>query len=190
MKLEDLQLQPKDIARFWSKVNKNLAHGPQGECWLWTGATNRPKHSQWAYGFFRTCRGGIRATHYAHRLSYLLAGGEIEDGQVVMHSCDFSRCVNPAHLFAGQPFQNMHDKWAKGRSGYGGSFPVTCMFTLSRIAHRGGFTQAALAEESGIPLPTIARLWQNKAMHIDISILSRLSEVLGCAPGDFFEKAA
>ena len=97
--------------RFWSKVDKTPGYGPQGVCWLWTGATH-------ANGY-----GNFRATPYkegnisAHIVSWFLKTGEWpEEGLFVLHSCDVKACVNnEACLFLGTHADNMQDMSAKGR---------------------------------------------------------------------------
>ena len=54
---------------------------------------------------------------YAHRIVCSVVHGPIEDGKYVMHSCDNRRCINPEHLSAGWPFENVHDMLSKGRAG-------------------------------------------------------------------------
>lgn len=85
---------------FWARVNKTA------DCWLWTGPTNG------RYG-----RVGRRT--YAHRMSYELHHGRIPQGMFVMHTCDVTRCVNPAHLELGTPADNIQDAVAKGRMATG-----------------------------------------------------------------------
>lgn len=47
---------------------------------------------------------------YVYQVTYKLANGvKIEKGQVAMHSCNNSTCVNPAHIKLGTQAQNMAD---------------------------------------------------------------------------------
>ncbi len=86
--------------RFWRKVDKS------GDCWIWFAGRNKQ-----GYGHF-WCGG---KTRLAHRYSFELANGPIPAGMDVLHRCDTPPCVNPAHLFSGVQFDNMHDMIKKGR---------------------------------------------------------------------------
>lgn len=50
-----------------------------------------------------------------HRLAYHLAKGPIPDGLDILHKCDYKRCCNPEHLFAGTHRENMLDMRDKGK---------------------------------------------------------------------------
>lgn len=89
--------------RFWPKVNKT------NTCWLWTAATNGGGR----YGWIKNDVGVITA---AHRASWELANGAVPDGLQVLHKCDVTLCVNPAHLFLGTIQDNATDKKVKGRA--------------------------------------------------------------------------
>jgi hypothetical protein len=71
-----------DSERFWSKVDKS------GDCWLWTGASNR------GYGAFRL----DGAARLAHRVAYVWANGPVPTAAEVDHTCFNKACVNPEHL--------------------------------------------------------------------------------------------
>lgn len=99
--------------RFWKKVDRRGAD----ECWPWLAG--RLPHG---YGTFYRDRDHHHA--YAHRMSYELAFGPIQDGMDVCHRCDNPPCVNPAHLFVGTRIDNVRDMVVKGR-GRMGQYPRT-----------------------------------------------------------------
>jgi hypothetical protein len=79
-------------ARFFAKVTMT------GTCWLWTGAMNSK-----GYGRFTFNRRQIQAHHF----SYMLVKGAIPEGMQLDHLCRRHNCVNPAHLEAVTPRENL-----------------------------------------------------------------------------------
>ena len=73
----------------WGRVDKS------GECWIWQGSKLPNGYGTLVIGS-RT--DGSRQRHYAHRLAYEIAVGEIPDGLQIDHLCNVRDCVNPAHL--------------------------------------------------------------------------------------------
>lgn len=85
---------------------KYIMPEPNTGCWIWTGAVDNNN-----YGRF-----GVNGK--AHRISYELYNGKINDGLLVCHKCDVRQCVNPDHLFLGTQYDNMRDMIIKGRKNY------------------------------------------------------------------------
>lgn len=100
-------LSENDIVRFWSKVDKTPGHGPQGECWLWTGLLH-------PMGYGRFCKGNT--TYVASRISYFMEHN-IDLGELLAcHTCDMPACVRSLHLFSGDRLTNAQDAKKKGRT--------------------------------------------------------------------------
>ena len=95
-----LNLSPKDLIRFWSKVIKT------NTCWNWTAAK-----SSKGYGRFKL-KGKLESPHV---ISYQQFYNQDTSGLDVCHRCDNPSCVNPHHLFLGTRSDNMRDCSNKNR---------------------------------------------------------------------------
>jgi len=79
-------------------------------CWNWNLGLFKN-------GYAKTSVGG--KTQYAHRASYRAFNGPIKEGQVVRHTCDNPRCINPGHLLRGTQADNVADCLERGRFSLG-----------------------------------------------------------------------
>lgn len=132
--------------RFWEKVRKAGAD----ECWLWTGATVRG-----GYGVL----GSTTDRKTAHRVSYELKNGPIQDNDWVLHKCDVPACVNPDHLFLGDAADNNQDKAQKGRA----AVKLTAAeVILIREAAERGLMLKAIALSFGVSAALIGKIVSRK----------------------------
>ena len=90
----------------WNTVFKDRVVGSRDGCVVFMGS-----RSKFGYGSIRF-NGETTTTH---RVSYLLACGEIPKGMCVLHKCDNPPCVNPRHLEIGDRAKNMMDCVLRGR---------------------------------------------------------------------------
>jgi hypothetical protein len=146
--------------KFWNKVNKDC----DGGCWEWCGGISGS-----GYGHFSWQGKDI----YAHRCSYqlhhpttidLFGGGDASKLHVC-HTCDNTKCVNPAHLFLGSPNDNIQDKCAKGRARGGRPAKLTDKEVLeirAKYDKKSGNTYKALSDEYGVSSTEIAAIITRK----------------------------
>lgn len=113
-------LSPLDLDRFKAFISPE----PNSGCWLWAGGTTQSGHGHfWLSG----------KTVKAHRIAYELWCDDI-GGKIVCHKCDVPSCVNPDHLFLGNPADNSADMVAKGRQAKGEQVN-TAKLTKEAIEH-------------------------------------------------------
>ena len=83
-------LTPKQIARFWSRIDSSDLTG----CWPWTGTLHEGGYGTWTVNV----PGGGSTSIRPHRLALHLTRVPLKDGSVVDHTCGRRACCNPAHL--------------------------------------------------------------------------------------------
>ncbi len=137
---------------FW----RHVAINNSDECWNW----NSP-HST-GYGRFQF----NKRKYSAHRISWVLANGEIENNLCVCHHCDNRACVNPEHLFLGTYRDNILDAARKGRhknpSFIGHKNPAAKLSERDvieiRRRHAEGETQRSIANDYPINFKAISKI--------------------------------
>lgn len=101
-------LRPRDIDRFWTKVDKAPGQGPTGECWGWRGS-----FFNGGYGAFHIFVDGALRTLKVSRVAYFLNNGSDPFPLIVRHTCDWPPCVR--HLITGTQAENCRDAAHKHR---------------------------------------------------------------------------
>lgn len=146
------------VQEFWNRVD---VRGPD-DCWVWQAQRDRDGYGGVEYGGKK---------QKSHRVSYVLANGEIPNGLCVLHSCDNPPCCNPAHLFAGTDADNVRDREAKGRgktSRPGQLHPCAKLSddgvrSIRSMYASGSYSQQELAVIFGISRPQICGIVNHKS---------------------------
>jgi HNH endonuclease len=79
---------------------------PNSGCWLWTAGTNSDGYGSVSVGSKKIG---------AHRFSFIVSFGVINDGLFVLHKCDNPLCCNPSHLELGNQSKNLSDAYNRNR---------------------------------------------------------------------------
>ncbi len=139
-----------DECRFMSYVKVT------DECWLWHGTKNRG-------GYGKLCFRGNK-TDLAHRVSYKLFKGPIEESKFICHSCDITSCVKPAHLWPGNAQENMLDMVERGRQH--SKLSVLDVYKIRQLVEVYGVKQEKIVEQFKVTSGTISsivhrRIWKH-----------------------------
>jgi hypothetical protein len=103
------RVQPAEV-RLMQRIDKTPGHGPNGDCWIYTGET---KPAMGGKGYAKISRNGKHV--FVHRLAWEMEYGPIPEGKMLLHKCDNPPCCRPDHLIPGTQLDNMRDMIAKGR---------------------------------------------------------------------------
>lgn len=113
-----VKLNERQLKNFWSKVEKDGPIPDQSidhykgldACWIWIAGKLPAGYGQFVLNY---------KTMKAHRVSFLIANGFLNQGLKICHRCDVASCVNPSHLWEGTDSDNTSDRDAKGRQAKG-----------------------------------------------------------------------
>lgn len=104
-------LSEADKLRFREMYDVNEVSG----CWVWRFGKTKSGYGKFAF-VRRLEAENQKVTKMAHHVAFNIAYGRWPAaGLLLMHSCDRTSCVNPAHLAEGTPKQNSEDMTRKGR---------------------------------------------------------------------------
>lgn len=143
--------KPHTEQSFWDTVDKS------GQCWVWKGY----KHRQ---GYGRLKFEG--KTWLAHRLAYLFFYKDLPRELDVMHKCDNTSCVNPAHLSLGTHKDNMEDAGRKGRMRGQSKFSKEAVMAI-KAAHKVlGIGPKNLGDIFNVHRGTMSRILTNKSYRL------------------------
>ncbi len=107
------------LERFWSKV-EDISNKTIDDCWNWIGCLDSS-----GYGIIRVRM--KRQSHLgAHRLSYAIFKGPLDDKLVVTHDCDNPKCVNHFHLTQKTMKENSEDCVKRDRLNNWNKFKTHC----------------------------------------------------------------
>lgn len=140
----------KNKAKFAKHVKR------EGECLIWQSTKDKA-----GYGTFQFRDGGQKFKIRAHRAAYMLAGHDLQETEVIRHTCDTPACVNPAHLRAGSHADNVGDRVAKGRSARGADNGRATMSAAqveaARRLRQSGGNMSAFARRNGLNESTVRK---------------------------------
>lgn len=105
---------PADLERWHAKIRYAPAPpGVTGDCWLWTGSTDRKGYGKFRArgvpgfdGRVRRDKGRETAAVLAHRFGLWVYFGECCLRLHADHRCRRVACVNPWHLVPAEPTEN------------------------------------------------------------------------------------
>lgn len=157
--------------RFKKYIGETTATG----CILWNGPLTSTGYGLLALS--RKDHKGVGAKgkfKHAHRVSWEISYGPIPESAHILHHCDTPPCINPEHLFLGNPAINAQDKVSKGRQIKGEDCNLSrlteeAVREIRILYSTGKYAQKQLAEKFNTIVPNISAIVNRKSWkHLSI----------------------
>jgi hypothetical protein len=132
---------------------------PLTGCQVWNGAAD-------TYGYGHAWWNGKRRK--AHIMAIEVSGKTLEQGMVVRHLCNNTRCCNPEHLQVGTPVENMADKATSGVVAAENS-PHALLSNKQAaevFSFRGTETAFAVAARYGVAPHVVRGIWNGETYRL------------------------
>lgn len=150
--------------RFWAKVDRRNPN----ECWPWIA---KAVITSLEYGAIAVQTGCVTG---AHRVSWALANGPIDETAHILHTCDYPRCCNPNHLYDGTPADNVRDMVERSRN-YTGEMTAERIRRVSETKRKnraaGKYKQSDLQRETARKV--LKKRWADPEWRKRISEMNR-----------------
>jgi len=132
-------------------------HVDESGCWIYVSGKAR---------YSTICYGGNKHK-LVHRTVYELVVGAIPEYMVVMHTCDNTHCVCPAHLKVGTVKENNTDRTNKNRNGSPKNTINTAKINFqqaeeARRRYKAGESMGTLSRYFGISIQSMSRIMKNQ----------------------------
>lgn len=131
---------------------KLRTHIDENGCWIWEGCIRKSHNYKFPWVTFRKQQmNGARAVWIAHF-------GEVPGDLMVLHRCNNSICMNPAHLYLGTHADNMRDlSLANRANGKNGALGLQAAARIRQEA-AAGVSVKSLSEQYKCTPATIYRI--------------------------------
>ncbi len=154
-------MKPQEREKWKRYIWDRVAVNPETVCWEW-----RKAHTGSGYGAV-WYRGKMLL---AHRIAFEAFSGRFTNiKRFACHKCDNPGCVNPGHLYAGSPKQNMQDCSDRGRRNSSiGEDAHAAILTekdvraILELLTTSTLTQVAIAARFGVTNWQISKISRNR----------------------------
>jgi predicted transcriptional regulator len=163
--------------RLLGRIEKDPSTG----CWNWIGTFNNCGYGQIAGEIDGVRYAKPKQNMLAHRASYIIYHGPIEDGLIIRHKCDNPACINPDHLEAGTYSDNSTDTVVRMRMNHNpntGAKHHMAQLTDEQVKQilESDDSYEQLVQKFGVSKVVLQRLKCGHTQYVDEATRKRLKE--------------